>query len=174
MTLYSFLEGGLISACSTESRWHSIVLKASLIILCPMNNRLWVKTFWKEVLLHLALYGPTGSKWHCIFLTSSPSLHLLLWPIVCEYIANFLEWQPHWILSYDQQEVSHIGHFQKGGIIALCPISRVEWVAFFILLNGSLIETCPMTNRRWVYTRHFLSMAVWSHLVLWTTGSECQ
>ena len=101
-------------------------VKGNLIASFPMTNREWVTlhTLWRAV-----------------------SSHHFLWPTVCEWHWKFCERQPHHIFSYDQQEVSDIAHFVKGGLIT---------------------ASFSMINSEWV-TLHILWKTVSSHIFLWPT-----
>ena len=115
---------------------------------------------------------PTGSEWHCTFcerrsqshcifpydqqqvsdiahFVKAVSLHVFIWPTGSEWHCKFCERQSHCISSYDQQLVSDIAH----------------------CVNGSLIASFSMTNRKWV-TLHVLWQVVSWHLFLWPTASE--
>ena len=79
------------------------IVKGSLITCFPMTNSLWVT-------LHI-LWIVVSS---CLF----------LWPTACEWHCTFCEWESHHIFSYDQQQVSDIGHFVKGILITSLPMTN--------------------------------------------------
>ena len=155
-----------------------------------MTNRKWVTlhVVWNTVSSH---YHIMNSLWVTLhILWKAVSSHIFLWPIACEWHCTFCE--KH-IFSYDQQEVSDIGHFVKGSLITSLPMTTVcEWqsctfcerqshqifsydqqrvndIAHFV--KGSLIRSFAMTNSLWV-TLHILWKAVSSDLSPWPTACE--
>ena len=149
---------------------------SSLITCCPMTirEREWV-------------------TWHILWKAWS---HLILWPTGSEWHCTFCERQSHHIFSYDQQEVSDIAHFVKDSLITSFPMVNRLWVTSHILwravsshlsyeqqvvsaiahfnIEGNLIKSIPVTNRKWVihWMFYFISLLVYSFPHVWRQEQE--
>ena len=144
-----------------------------------MTNRMWVTLhiFLKGILIIYYLVAPRilnpsmTRKWVTLqfFLKGGVITSCLMthreWAIL--YILN----QSHHILSFNQKLVSDIAHLFERQLIQSSPMTNRKWVMFNIFLKGSLITSCLMANREWVTCTIFWKV-IPSHLVLWLTESE--
>ena len=131
------------------SEWHCTFFERHCLITSFLiMDRMWVTLHWlsKAGPLHIFLLW-TGCERRCT--VCGRQSHQIFSYDNREWVtANFKSQSPHQSLSYDQQLVSDVAHFVK----------------------GSLITSCPMTNREWA-TLHILSMAV-STTHIWPTACE--
>ena len=108
-------------------------MSLSNICLC---NSMWVTLhiLWKAVSLHLFLW-PTVCEWHCTFCERQSKSHCIFSydQQGVSWHCTFCERHSHCIFSYDQQQVSDIAHFVKGSLIASFPMTNSKWVTLHIV-----------------------------------------